>query len=67
MVGKDRAASVLLIVWGIGLSLVLTFHQESVFLLFAICAVLEVLVVLFFLLKIQSRWRELREKRRKKE
>ena len=56
-----------LIVWGISLSLVLTFHQESVFLLFAICAVLEVLVVLFFLLKIQSRWRELREKRRKKE
>ncbi len=54
-----------LIVWGIGLSLVLSIHQDSVILLFAICAVVEVLVILFYLLKISSRWRELREKRKK--
>ena len=54
-----------LILWGIGLSLVLSFQQDSVILLFAICAVVEVLIILFYILKIQMRWREMREKRRK--
>ena len=54
-----------LILWGIGLSLVLSFQQDSVILLFAICAVVEVLIILFYLLKSQMRWREMREKRRK--
>lgn len=62
----EQLISCSLIVWGIGLSLVLSFHQDSVVLLFAICAVVEILVVLFYLLKIQSRWRELREKRKQK-
>lgn len=42
-----------LIVWGIGLSLVLSIHVDSVFLLFLICAVLEVLLILFFILRHQ--------------
>ena len=40
-----------LILWGIGLSLVLSLQIEGVFLLFVICAVLEVLLILFYLLK----------------
>ena len=39
------------ILWGIGLSLVLSLQIEGVFLLFVICAVLEVLLILFYLLK----------------
>ncbi len=40
-----------LILWGIGLSLVLSLQIEGVFLLFVICAVLEILLILFYLLK----------------
>ena len=40
-----------LILWVIGLSLVLSLQIEGVFLLFVICAVLEVLLILFYLLK----------------
>ena len=40
-----------LILWGIGLSLVLSLQIDGVFLLFVICAVLEVLLILFYLLK----------------
>lgn len=54
------------IIWGIGVSLVLSIDVESVTLLFAICAVLEVLLVLFYILKIESRWREMRERFHKK-
>ena len=39
------------ILWGVGLSLVLSLQTEGVFLLFIICAVLEVLIILFYLLK----------------
>ena len=61
-----QAISCSLIIWGIGLSLVLSFLRPAVFLLFVICAVLEILLVLFFLLKVQSRWRDIREKYRQK-
>lgn len=44
-----------LILWGIGLSLVLSLQIEGVFLLFVICAVLEVLLILFYLLKYLRR------------
>ena len=44
-----------LIIWGVGLSLVLSIHLESVFLLLVICGVLQVLLILFFLLKYQNR------------
>lgn len=54
-----------LIIWGTGLSLVLTLKQQSLLLLFVICAVLEVLLILFFLLKVQSLWREQKMKRKK--
>ena len=40
-----------LILWGIGLSLVLSLQIEGVFLLFVICAVLEILLILFYLLR----------------
>ena len=39
-----------LIIWGTGLSLVLSFHVESVPLLFVICAVVQVLLTLLFVL-----------------
>lgn len=44
-----------LILWGIGLSLVLSLQIEGVFLLFIICAVLEVLIILFYLLRYLRR------------
>lgn len=44
-----------LIIWGMGLSLVLSIPVDSVFLLFLICAVLEVLLILFFILRHQKR------------
>lgn len=53
-----------LIIWGVGLSLTLSIHRESVFLLYVICGVLEVMLILFFLLKVQSRWRDHREHRK---
>lgn len=43
------------ILWGIGLSLVLSLQIEGVFLLFIICAVLEVLIILFYLLRYLRR------------
>lgn len=53
-----------LIIWGVGLSLQLSIPGDSLFLIYVICAVLEVLLILFFLLKIQSRWQERRQLRR---
>ena len=44
-----------LILWGIGLSLVFSLQIEGVFLLFIICAVLEVLIILFYLLRYLRR------------
>lgn len=49
-----RIAQVLscsLILWGVGLSIVLSLQMEGVFLLFIICGVLEVLLILFYLLR----------------
>ena len=40
-----------LLLWGAGLSLVLSLHLQSSFLLFVLCGVLQVLLILFFLLK----------------
>lgn len=50
-----QAISSSLIIWGVGLSLVLSIHLDSVFLLLVICGVLQVLLILFFLLKYQNR------------
>lgn len=50
-----QAAAGSLIIWGVGLSLVLSIHLDSVFLLLTVCAVLQVLLILFYLLKYQSR------------
>ncbi|MBQ3357004.1 MAG: helix-turn-helix transcriptional regulator [Oscillospiraceae bacterium] len=50
-----QALSGSLIIWGVGLSLVLSIRLESVFLLFVICAVLQVLLILFYILKYQNR------------
>lgn len=50
-----RALAGSLIIWGVGLSLVLSIRLDSVFLLFVICAVLQVLLILFFLLKHQNK------------
>lgn len=50
-----RAISGSLIIWGVGLSLVLSIHLNSSFLLLVICGVLQVLLILFFLLKYQNR------------
>ncbi|MBQ6430870.1 MAG: helix-turn-helix domain-containing protein [Oscillospiraceae bacterium] len=50
-----QAISGSLIIWGVGLSLVLSIRLESVFLLLVICGVLQVLLILFFLLKYQNR------------
>lgn len=50
-----QALSGSLIIWGVGLSLVLSIRLESVFLLFVICAVLQVLLILFYVLKYQNR------------
>ena len=40
-----------LLLWGAGLSLVLSLHLQSSFLLFVLCGVLQVLLILYFLLK----------------
>ena len=40
-----------LLLWGAGLSLVLSLHLQSSFFLFVVCGVLQVLLILFFLLK----------------
>lgn len=50
-----QAAAGSLIIWGVGLSLVLSIRLDSVFLLLTVCAVLQVLLILFYLLKYQSR------------
>lgn len=50
-----QALSGSIIIWGIGLSLVLSLPLDSLFLLFVICAVVQVLLILFFLLKYQNR------------
>lgn len=50
-----QAISGSLIIWGVGLSLVLSIRQDSFFLLLVICGVLQVLLILFFLLKYQNR------------
>lgn len=50
-----RALSGSLIIWGVGLSLVLSIHLNSSFLLLVICGVLQVLLILFYLLKYQNR------------
>lgn len=50
-----QAISGSLIIWGVGLSLVLSIHLDSFFLLLVICGVLQVLLILFFLLKYQNR------------
>lgn len=46
-----------LILWGIGLSLVLSIRFHSVTLLLIVCAVLQVLVILFFLMKYLNKRR----------
>ena len=50
-----QAISGSLIIWGVGLSLVLSIHLDSAFLLLVICGVLQVLLILFYLLKYQNR------------
>lgn len=50
-----QAISGSLIIWGVGLSLVLSIRLDSVFLLLVICAVLQVLLILFYVLKYQNR------------
>lgn len=50
-----QAISGSLIIWGVGLSLVLSIHLNSSFLLLVICGVLQVLLILFYLLKYQNR------------
>lgn len=50
-----QALSGSLIIWGVGLSLVLSIRLDSVFLLLAICGVLQVLLILFYILKYQSK------------
>ena len=53
----QQAISGSLIIWGIGLSLALalSIHLNSAFLLLVVCGVLQVLLILFFLLKYQNR------------
>lgn len=46
-----------LIIWGIGLSLVLSIRFHSVTLLLIVCAVLQILVILFFLMKYLNKRR----------
>lgn len=53
----QQALSGSLIIWGVGLSLVLAIRLESVVWLLIICAVLQVLLILFYILKYQSRKR----------
>lgn len=50
-----QALSGSLILWGTGLSLVLSIQLRSVLLLLVICAVVQVLLILFFLLKYQNK------------
>ena len=54
-----------LIIWGAGLSLHLTAHGNRLFLVYVICAVLEVLLILLYTLRAQTRRREWSEKRKK--
>lgn len=42
------------IVWGVGLSLVLSLRLQGI--VYIVCAVLQVLLILFFLLKLETRW-----------
>lgn len=56
-----------LIIWGLGVSVVITLPMTSAFWLYLVCAVLEVLLILFLLLKMEDRLRErglLKEKQR---
>ncbi|MDR0890021.1 MAG: helix-turn-helix domain-containing protein [Oscillospiraceae bacterium] len=52
------------IIWGTGMSLVLSIPLKPLSLLLLICAVLQVLLALFYLLKIQTIYREFKEERR---
>ena len=50
-----QALSSSLIVWGVGLSIVLSIPFRSILFLLIICAVLQILLILFFILIHQSR------------
>ncbi len=53
-----QAISCSVILWGLGLSLVLSIHLQSVALLYIVCGVVQVLFILFFLLRHQRKNKE---------
>lgn len=58
-----QGVSCTMIIWGIGVSLVLSLPVDSAFWLFLVCGVLEVMLILFLLLKVEA-WIRDRKTRR---
>lgn len=50
-----------ILLWGLGLSLILSIPLQSVALLYIVCGVLQVLLILFFLLRHQMHRRKIKE------